>query len=93
MGLNIKVQEISYHRNGVCGEGFYVVLFTQGLGKDKERMVATLFDTGGQCAVLNVDLLDDDICAFGENSYRGADDFEPILRKAIAEYEARPITF
>lgn len=38
----IKVADISYHRNGVCGEGFFVVDFVAG-DFGGERFFATCF--------------------------------------------------
>jgi|ERR1039458_8490105 hypothetical protein len=91
----IWVISIAHHRNGVCGEPFYVVTF-----RDKEcgTMVATLFPTyseddnghetyspNGRCAVLNIDKLTEGDIAFGSNSWRG-DHYEDTLCRAITNY-------
>lgn len=81
-----SVQSVDYHRNGVAGEGFHVITFTMRDGRERRPMVATVFATPGQIAVLDVGKLADGDVAFGSNSWRG-DDFEPELRQAIAEYE------
>lgn len=90
----IVIKKIARHRNGVAGEGFWVVTFyDQSLG-DQYRMVGVLFGLdedsrekwNGRCAVLNIDLLDDGIIEFGENSWRG-DHYESILRDAIKKYD------
>jgi len=84
----MRIKEIAYHRNGIGGEGFYVVYFTaRGPCKVRNKtFYAILFDTVGQCAVLGQAELAEGTIAFGKNSWRG-DDFEPDLRKAIADWE------
>lgn len=80
----IKVSAIEYHRNGVSGNGFHVVLFKSK--KDGERkesnFIATVFEEVGTVAVICLDLLPE-ISMLGGNAWRG-DNFEPELRKAIA---------
>lgn len=79
-----RITDVSYHRNGVGGEGFHAVLFDWKHGDGTERkMVATVFDTIGQCAVYDVAQLAKGNIAFANgNSWRG-DRFEDALRKAI----------
>lgn len=83
-----KIHQISYHRNGVCGIGFYAVLFdakvNTGDGERKQRMVGIVFNEPGECAVLAVEPLSDFEVGvkFGRNSWRG-DVFERELRDAI----------
>ena len=83
-----RVYKVAFHRNGICGAPFHVVLFESGghLKKDRIRMVGMVFDDPGYCAVLDVTLMEVGTIEFMENSWRG-DDFEPELRAAIAEYE------
>lgn len=83
-GERINVKQVSYHRNGVSGEGFFAVLFERGGG---HLMVASVFDAPGAVAVYQVDFLSTVGVLFGDNSWRG-DVFEPQLREAIAEYSA-----
>ena len=90
--MNLKIIAIDFHRNGVCGAPFDVVLFED----DSEcRKVAIVFERTGHCAVLAVDKLAAGDIAFGSNSWRG-DHFESDLRKEIAnqrhdnEWRARP---
>lgn len=83
--MKLKIQEIAYHRNGVFGRGFYVVLFTAHGETDSEghRFMGTLFEQEGQCAVIALDLVETCGVGFAKgNSWRG-DHFEPELRKAI----------
>ena len=80
--MKIKVLSIAYHRNGVMGNQFYVVLFKH----DKTKKVAIVFDKPGSVAVLDIGLLAQDIIEFGMNSWRG-DEFEPALRAAIEVYK------
>ncbi len=91
--LNLKPTSIAYHRNGVAGDGFHVVLFDWRADGQLRHMVATLFDAPGQCAVFDVQLLAAGDIEFAKrNSWRG-DDFEPELRAAVAAYEdSRSIT-
>lgn len=81
---DIHVQEISYHRNGIGGEGFYAVRFLWCVDRGPENFIATVFDGQGQCAVLSLDRVEEHGVAFGRNSWRG-DHVEGRLRKAIDE--------
>ncbi len=87
----MKITKITYHRNGVGGNGFSVVLFTW---RDRDStpartrdMVAVLFDQQGDCAVLDVDETAKGNVEYPQNRWRG-DDFEPELRAAVkAKYD------
>jgi hypothetical protein len=76
----IRVVDFAYHRNGICGAPFHVVLFHDT--DENTRKLGILFDEPHHCAVLDVARLAEGRIAFGVNSYRG-DVFEPVLRKAI----------
>lgn len=89
------VKEIAHHRNGVCGEPFFVVRFTD-TELDSE-MVATVFPTysesddgtetysaNGRCAILSVARLSEGDIAFGSNSWRG-DHWDSVLCQAITD--------
>jgi hypothetical protein len=90
-----EVHDVAYHRNGVCGEGFYIVYFTNEQGL---RMIGVCFpnDKGDfavpekfynpRTAVFDVDLLADGNIKFGENSWRG-DRYDDELRTAILKWE------
>jgi hypothetical protein len=84
MVLNPKVD---YHRNGVSGNGFYVVLFDTIIGtvNDIRHMVATVFKEKGNVSILDRDKLAEGVFEFGINSWDGGW-FEPELRKAIAAF-------
>ena len=84
--MKIAVKDVSYHRNGIGGEGFYAVLFDWKDDDGKKRsMIASVFDGSGQCAVYDVQELAAGNIAFAcGNSWRG-DHFEDEIRKAIAE--------
>jgi hypothetical protein len=79
-----RVTSVSLHRNGISGEPFHVVVF-EAVGGDS-KMLAVMFDGPGQVAVLDLDLLEEAIIEFGENSFRG-DDYEPELRVAVMNAE------
>jgi hypothetical protein len=78
----IKIVSASYHRNGVGGVGFYAILFDDS---KEGRMVASLFEENGYCAVYKVDELGKNNIEFAQgNSWRG-DVFEHELRPALAK--------
>ena len=83
--MRIKNIDIAYHRNGVAGAGFHVILF-KDFGTGGSRKVGIVFDQDGHCAVLDMAKLAGGDIAFGSNSWRG-DDYERPLRKAIESYE------
>jgi hypothetical protein len=78
--MGTKINEIAYHRNGVSGDGFFVINFEYY----KQRMVGVVFPGIGQCAcaVFDLDLLNQGVIGFAENSWRG-DQFYPELMDAI----------
>ena len=83
--MEIKVLDTAYHRNGIAGNGFGVVLF---LAKDEDNKEQTflgiVFKEAGNVAVLKLsghNGLDDRIIESGRNSWRG-DMFETELHKA-----------
>jgi hypothetical protein len=82
--LDIDVTDVAYHRNGVGGNGFHVVLFT-----DPEipghTFVATVFEEPHSIAVLATNLLAVGDVAFGSNSWRG-DNYERDCREAIRRW-------
>lgn len=81
--LGLSIISASFHRNGISGEGFYAVLFTD---KDVNgTMVAALFDEPGYCAVFNIEKLGEGNVEFGENSWRG-DRYASELRPLLDEY-------
>ncbi len=83
------VQEVAYHRNGVCGRGFYAVRFTadvEEVGPKDANWLATLTDDAGECYVICLDLIPTCGVRFaGGNSWRG-DHYEPELREAIKQH-------
>lgn len=84
--MKMKLTALDSHRNGISGEGFYVVLFdwTDEDGT-RRHMQAVVFDERGYCAVFDVDELAKGNIAFAQgNSWRG-DHFEPQCRKWIIE--------
>lgn len=81
--LKIKIVSASYHRNGVCGAGFYAIIFDEAT---EGRMIASLFDERGYCAVYTIDGLSKGNIAFAQgNSWRG-DHFEDVLRPLLKKY-------
>jgi len=80
--MKLTIIDIAFHRNGICGAPFNVVLF-KDTGPEGSRKVAILFEEPYHCAVLDVDKLAASNITFGQNSWRG-DTFEANLRKQIA---------
>jgi hypothetical protein len=79
--VRINVIDWAYHRNGICGAPFHVVLFDD-VDDENSRKVGILFDAPYHCAVLDVAKLSAGSIAFGFNSYRG-DVFEDVLRSHL----------
>lgn len=76
-----KIISASFHRNGVCGEGFWSILFND---PEEGLMHASLFhkDTG-YCAVHKVsELVKQNVEFACGNSWRG-DHYEDWLRRAV----------
>lgn len=84
--MKIVIESIQYHRNGISGAPFHVVLFADS-GEEGSRKLAVVFDSPWHTAVLDVGKLTQGDIAFGSNSWRG-DHYERPLRRAILE--ARP---
>ena len=82
--MKLTPRAIDYHRNGIGGAPFNVVLFDDG----HTEKVAIVFEQPGYCAVLDVTKLAAGDIAFGSNSWRG-DRFEPALRDAIDKHDIR----
>ena len=80
--VRIKIVDSAFHRNGICGAPFHVVLF-HDISDENTRKIAILFEEPHHCAVLDVAKLAEGRIAFGVNSYRG-DNFEPALRRVLA---------
>jgi len=78
------IHQVAHHRNGVCGQSFYAVVFTPLRYGRVGKFVATVFPEQGHVAVLQISGLPN--VTFGENSWRG-DRFESELRAAIAKWE------
>lgn len=85
--MNLKIIDASYHRNGVCGAGFTAILFDDA---DNGRMIASLFDEPGYCAVYSVPELEKGNIAFAQgNSWRGdhfEDELRPLLEKWLKKH-------
>jgi hypothetical protein len=79
--MKLTIIDSAYHRNGVTGTPFHVVLF-EDHGPDGSRKLAILFGEPDCCAVLDVAKLAAGDIAFGSNSWRG-DTYAPHLRSAM----------
>lgn len=82
--MKLKIIDASWHRNGVCGAGFYAIIF-KNLDEDA-IMIASLFDESGYCSVYSIEELGKQNIEFANgNSWRG-DQYECILRPLLKEY-------
>lgn len=90
------IESVAYHRNGVSGEGFYVVTFQKDEDGVSTPMVGIVFDYDDwltkpgqfrncEVAVLNRELVGEGDIRFGYNSFRG-DHFASDLYEAIKRY-------
>jgi len=79
--MQLTINSIACHRNGICGQPFTVVLF-EDQGPEGSPKVAILFDEPLYCAVLDVAKVAAGDIEFGSNSWRG-DKYEAPLREAI----------
>lgn len=86
-----RIIDIDYHRNGICGAPFHVILF-EDKGEEASRKLGIVFDAPYHVAVLDVDKLADGNITFGVNSWRG-DVFELELRAAITDRNQQIETF
>jgi hypothetical protein len=75
--MKIKVIQSAYHRNGVMGNPFDVVLFEH----EGTKKVAIVFEDSRSIAVLDIAMLNQDIIEY-PNRWRG-DEFEADIREAI----------
>ena len=82
--MHLQIENLQYHRNGISGSPFHVVLFRD---PDEGQMLGIVFKQASHVAVLQLDKLALGNIAFGVNSWRG-DRYEPALRNAIAMMEA-----
>ena len=83
--MRLDIQEVSYHRNGISGNGFHVVQFKFKEDGVPLNMLAVVFEEPGSVAVFDRQLLSVGITEFIKNSWRG-DRFEPALRRAIKRH-------
>ena len=85
--MKLKINEVAYHRNGVCGAPFWAVRFRWKPedAPEEENFIAVLFEEEGMCSVLGLDRMESMGVAFGGgNSWRG-DRFQDELRKVIED--------
>lgn len=81
--IKVTIVQASWHRNGISGIGFYAILFDDA---EQGRMIASLFDEAGYCAVYKVDELAKGNTLFARgNSWRG-DRYADALRPALEKY-------
>lgn len=78
----VAPRQVAFHRNGIGGAPFHVVLFDD----DEGHKLGIVFGADAHCAVLDVAKLATGDIAFGSNSWRG-DQYEHALRAAINAYE------
>lgn len=82
--MKLTFKQIKYHRNGVSGAPFHVILFRD---ESEGDMLGIVFEEKHHVAVFNLDRLSLFDIGFGTNSWRG-DLYEPHLRNTIKTLEA-----
>jgi hypothetical protein len=82
--MKLNIIAIDYHRNGICGAPFHVVLFDDDV-LEASRKLGIVFDRPDHVAVLDTTKLANGDIAFGSNSWRG-DQYESGLRLAIKQF-------
>lgn len=84
----LKVIKHDYHRNGISGNGFHVVIFDWNEPNHTQKnMCAFIFEETGSIAVTQIDMLKDHNIEFAcGNSWRG-DHFEAAIRKFLKKEE------
>ena len=90
-----KLETIAYHRNGVCGEGFYVLTFKDKVDGYHHNMMAVVFHSQERpfnpaVAVFDRDLIAKGDISFGSNSWRG-DHWADWCYAEIDRHNGRPI--
>jgi hypothetical protein len=85
---HLRVIKHEYHRNGISGNGFHVVIFDWTEPNDAQKnMCAFLFEETGSIAVTQIDMLKEHNIEFAcGNSWRG-DHFEGAIREFIKAEE------
>lgn len=87
MSNHPRVKEVTYHRNGVCGRGFYTVQFKHPETGDAEMVGIYFPPREGDESGVTLDsyaVIDRD---HPSNTWRG-DFFYDLMREAVAKYEA-----
>ena len=87
--MKLKILQNEYHRNGVSGTGFNVMIFkTKGDRETANKvMMGVIFPDKGSVAVFDLNKLAQQNIKFGDNSWRG-DYFEAGLRKHLKLQQA-----
>ncbi len=86
--IEVKVEEVDYHRNGIGGEGFHIIKFQSrddGEGEFQD-MIGIVFEEAMTTAVFNRRLLGNGEIRFMHNSFRG-DVFDLHLRRGITAWK------
>jgi hypothetical protein len=83
--MKLKIIDIAFHRNGICGAPFHAIIFRD---PDVGQMLGVVFDEPHHVAVFNMEKLAIGNITFGVNSWRG-DQYETTLRKAIESFNSQ----
>lgn len=81
--MELKVEKIAHHRNGVGGAPFKVAVVDDA---DQGKMLVVMFEEEGHTAVFDLQKLAEGVIEFGENSWRG-DKYEAELRDEMWKEE------
>jgi len=92
--MTIEIRDVAYHRNGVAGLPFYVVLFND-TDEGMFNQVATIDEDGEDCRVINAGLITNSGHIgqqIGMNTWRG-DRYLSQIRDAMADDDQWDVWF
>ena len=91
--MTIEIRDVAYHRNGVAGLPFYVVLFND-TDEGMFNQVATIDEDGEDCRVINAGLvvIASEIGSRPMNTWRG-DRYLSQIRDAMADDDQWDVWF
>jgi hypothetical protein len=94
--MQLELVKLDYHRNGICGQGFWVAIAneTDEDGEKSQKLIIRFPDVDKEvgavvCSVLDLGLLNKRIIEFGRNSWRG-DHYSDAMDAWIAAQRNEP---
>lgn len=89
--MELQIEQVEYHRNGIGGESFFAVLFRDADEGGTRKLAISFRDdpkdeygwSAPRVAVIDLERIAEHGVTFGPNSWRG-DRYAGEIRKAIA---------